>query len=80
MSGLFLSLEGQELERVLNEIEENADVNDNDINSLRGEDFDVGQFIGTLSFIHWFLVSVHFWNSHGCSKCPKKLLTEMSPE
>ena len=80
MSELFLNLEGQDLERVLNEIEENVDVNDNDINRLKGEDFDIGQFIGAVSFIHWFLVSVHVWNSCGCSKFPKKPLMEMSPE
>ena len=71
MSDLLLSLEGQDLERALNEIEEIADVNDNDINRLKGEDFDVGQFIGAVSFIQWFLVSVHVWNSHGCLKFTK---------
>jgi len=40
------------LDRVLKEIEENADVNDNDINLLKGEDFNVGQFIGAVFCIH----------------------------
>jgi len=52
LSELFLSLEGQDLDRVLKEIEENADVNDNDINLLKGEDFNVGQFIGAVFCIH----------------------------
>jgi len=54
---LFLSLEGQDLERALNEIEENADVNDNDINLLKGEDFNVGHFIGAVSCDYWSVVS-----------------------
>ena len=35
------------MERVLTELEEDTDVNDNDINLLT-EDFDVGQFIGAV--------------------------------
>ena len=70
-SELFLSLEGQDLERVLNQIEETADVNDNDINLLKSEDFNVSQFTGAVFHNHWFLISVHVWNPHGCSKLPK---------
>lgn len=52
LSELVLSLEGEDLERVLHEIEENTDVNDNDINLLNAEDFNVGQFIGAVFYIH----------------------------
>ena len=71
MSGLFLSLEGEDLERVLSEMEENADVNDNDINLLKGGDFNVDQFLGAVFCIHWCPVSVHVWKSCVSSKLPK---------
>lgn len=51
LSELFLSLEGNELERLMNEIAESCDVNDNDVNLLNTEDFNVDQFIGAVFYI-----------------------------
>lgn len=54
MSGLFLSLNGNDLERFLNGIVEECDVNDNDVNLLNAEEVNVDQLIGTVFHVLFF--------------------------